>query len=379
MTHPLGLDPSQFPISENQIYLNHAGTSPIPKVAADMLKTFADEVSHYASSVYSTWTKRLEETRGVAARFIGGSPDEIAFIKSTTAGINLVAMGLQWKPGDVIVVEERTFPSNFLPWRAAEAAGASLWFWPERNLEYHLIELEARLSQGGVRLVASTTAQFATGFRQDIRAVGELCRRYGALHSVDAIQTLGVFPLDVEECHIDFLAADSHKWLMGPEGAALFYCRREHLDLFPLHMIGWLGRANPGDYDSLDKPAAPGARRFEEGSPNVAGWMAMGESLRLLHSTGLPRIASHNRSLCRELESGLTEAGWSVRSPRDEQKASSIVSATREGEDYNALTARLWKDHRIFAAVRRNALRLSPHLYQTAEEMQRVVAAIRGN
>lgn len=375
--HPLQIDPAEFPIRSNQIYLNHAGTSPIPRAAAEMLKTFADEVSGYASSIYGTWTKRLEQTRDVCAGFLGAHRDEIGFVKSTTAGLNLVGMGIEWKPGDVIVVEERTFPSNFLAWKAAEHYGATLWYWPERNLRYELEDLEARLREGGVRLVASTSAQFATGFRQDINAVGKLCRQYGAMHCVDAIQTLGVFPLDVEADNIDFLAADSHKWLMGPEGAALFYCRKDKLDLIQHHLIGWLGRENIADYDTLNKPPAASARRFEEGSPNVAGWMSMGESIRFLASLTPARTSAHNRSLCRVLEAGLDEAGWNVRSPRDEKWASSIVSATREGLDYGALTAWLWKEHRIFAAVRRNALRLSPHVYQTADEMERVVDAIR--
>jgi selenocysteine lyase/cysteine desulfurase len=376
MSHPLGIDRAEFPITQNQIYLNHAGTSPIPKRAADMLKLFADEVSTYASSIYSTWTKRLEQTRDQAAHLIGAHRDEIGFVKSTTAGLNLVGMGIDWKPGDVVVVEERTFPSNYLAWKAAEHYGATLWHWPERALRYELEDLEARLREGNVRLVASTSAQFATGFRQDIEAVGRLCRQYGALHCVDAIQTLGVFPLDVERCGIDFLAADSHKWLMGPEGAALFYVRKSCLELIQPHLIGWLGRENPADYDSLNKPPASTARRFEEGSPNVAGWMSMGESLRLLNELGQDRISAHNRSLCRVLEVGLSEAGWDVRSPREERWASSIVSATHPTVDYGALTAYLWKEHRIFAAVRRNALRLSPHLYQQADEMQRVVDAV---
>ncbi|MBI1291522.1 aminotransferase class V-fold PLP-dependent enzyme [bacterium] len=374
--HPLSVDPSEFPIRSNQIYLNHAGTSPIPRRSAEMLKTFADEVSGYASSIYGTWTKRLEQTRDAAAHFIGAHRDEIGFVKSTTAGLNLVGMGIAWKPSDVIIVEERTFPSNYLAWKAAEHYGAKLWYWPERNLRYELEDLEARLKQGGVRLVASTSAQFATGFRQDIRAVGQLCRQYGALHCVDAIQTLGVFPLDVTECAIDFLAADSHKWLMGPEGAALFYCAKDKLNLIQDHLIGWLGRENIADYDTLNKPPAASARRFEEGSPNVAGWMAMGESIKFLAELTPARVSEHNRSLCRALESGLEAAGWNVRSPRDEKWASSIVSATHDRVDYGALTAWLWNEHRIFAAVRRNALRLSPHVYQTEDEMARVVAAV---
>jgi cysteine desulfurase/selenocysteine lyase len=374
--NPLSLDLSQFPIRDNLIYCNHAGTAPMTRVAGDMMKTFADEACGHSSSVYARWTQRCEETRAVAAAFLGADKAEIAFTKSTTQGLNLVGGGLTWKPGDVVVVEEKTFPANWLAWKLAEQQGATLWVWPERNHRYELADLEARLKQGGVRLVAATSANFATGFRADMESIGRLCHQHGALLCVDAIQTLGVFPLDVKKCHIDFLSADSHKWLMGPEGAALFYCAKDKLGLINERLIGWMGREGFWNYDQLDLPPDPTARRFEEGAPNVAGTMAMGESLKLISAIGTDRIAARNRTLCRILEAGFAEMGWRVVSPRDEAHASSIVSVVKDGVDPMKVAAELWKQAKVWVVSRRGLLRISPHFYQGEADMEFILKSV---
>lgn len=378
MTHPLGVDAAEFPIQENLLYLNHAGTSPLPRRAAEMFRTFADEVSGFASAKYGVWDTRIKETRRRAAALIGADTEEIAFKTSTTAGINLVALGIEWKPGDVVIAEERTFPANWIAWRdIAQQRGAVLWAWPERDYRYHLEDLEARLKQGGVRLVAATSANFSTGFRQDMNEVGRLCREYGALFCIDAIQTLGVFPLDVKECHADFISADSHKWLLGPEGASIFYCARERLDMIDPALVGWMGRENFTQFDRLDLPPDPTARRFEEGAPNVSGIMAMGESMGLLQEIGIDRIQKYNLEMTRLLMDGLEELGFTIVTPRADGARSSIVASYRQDFDSADIQARLWREHKIWGAARRGFLRLSPHFYQTREDIERTLAALK--
>jgi selenocysteine lyase/cysteine desulfurase len=374
--HPLGIDLSLFPVRDRLIYLNHAGTSPMPRTAAEAMKQYADEDTALGSAEYGRWEARLATTRAHAARLINAEVDEIAFAKSTTLGLHNVAYGIDWKPGDVIIVEENTFPGNWLPWIIAERFGATRWIWPERQFRYDLGELEARLRRGGVRMVAIASANFSTGYRQDLAAIGALCRQYGALFCVDAIQTLGAFPIDVKALGIDFLSADSHKWMMGPEGAGIFYVRRDRLPLFREDVVGWLGRANFTEFHRLDLPPDPTARRFEEGAPNMGGFIAMGASIDLLVRTGPDRIAAHNRALCRVLEEGFTRLGWQVISPRDEAHASAIVCAHREGTDVARVAATLRRDHAIFGVVRRGFLRLSPHFYETTDDMRRVVEAL---
>ncbi len=378
MTHPLNIDLKNFPIRENLVYINHAGTSPITKPAADMFKLFADEVSGYASAIYDNWTERTNAARTNVGRLLNCKESEVAFLKSTTQGLNLVAAGLDWKPGDVVVAEERTFPANWLAWNnVARKYGAEVKIWPERdNLRYEPEDLEAILREGNVKLVASTSANFSTGFRQDLKAVGALCRQYGALHCTDAIQTLGAFPLDVDECNIDFLAADSHKWLLGPEGAAIFYCREEHINKIDEDLIGWLGRCDFINFDDLEAKPDVTARRFEEGAPNIAGTLAMGESLKLLLDIGIDRIMEHNLSLCDQLIAGMSELGWDVVAQKDKASRASIVASRKEGVDAKEIVPQLWKEGKVWAAARRGFLRLSPHLYQTEKEMQQILETV---
>ncbi len=376
--HPLGLDPADFPARDHLIYLNHAGTSPISGPAASAMKQFAEECANHGAAAYAGWTAGARATRSSAARLLGAAPEEVAFTKSTTQGLNLVALGLDWNPGDVIVAEELTFPANWHPWKMAENRGATLAVWPERNFRYELEDLEALLKKGNVRMVAATSANFATGFRQDMEAVGKLCREYGALHCVDGIQTLGVHPIDVKRCNIDFLSADSHKWLLGPEGSAIFYVARDRVPLFREDLIGWMGRQRYWEFEKLDLPPDPTARRFEEGSPNIAGILSMGASLDLIQNTGVESIFPHNRTLCRRLEGHLERNGWEIVTPREDASAASIVSARKEGADPAAVAKQLWERCKGWCVARRGFLRLSPHFYQTVEDMDRVGEALEG-
>ncbi|MEO8377904.1 MAG: aminotransferase class V-fold PLP-dependent enzyme, partial [Candidatus Sumerlaeota bacterium] len=227
------------------------------------------------------------------------------------------------------------------------------------------------------RLVAATSANFATGYRADLEAIGGLCAKHGALHCVDAIQTLGVFPIDVKKCKIDFLSADSHKWLMGPEGAAIFYCAKDKLDLIDDTLIGWYGRDAFWNYDQLGAPPDRTARRFEEGAPNVAGVMAMGESLKIIAAIGIEKIALRNRTLCRILEAGFAAQGWTIISSREEKSASSIVSVSKAGVDPVKLVPELWKQSKVWVVSRRGYLRVSPHFYQSEEEMEYILESAK--
>ena len=375
MTPPLNVDRELFPITREQIYLNHAGVSPLPAPTAALVRAYADEAEKSGAGGFAAWAPRLKSSREEAARLLNADTSEIAFVKSTTQGLNNIAFGLRWNPGDVIVIEDNTFPANWYPWKATELFGAETWLWPERNYRYDLNELEERLKQGNVRLVAATTANFSTGYRHDLAALGGLCREYEALLCVDAIQTLGVFPTDVKELGIDFLSADSHKWLLGPEGAGIMYVAKDRLDLFNEHVVGWLGRKEFANYSYLDQPPDPTARRFEEGAPNIAGFTAMGESFRMINELGPENIARHNRQLCEVLENGLEELGWQIISPRDEH-ASSIVCAANANVDIDALVKKLNIDDHIIATNRRNFLRMAPHFYQTKGDMEKVVEAV---
>ena len=228
-----------FPVTESLIYLNHAGVAPLSRPAAEAMTRLAADALNFGSFHYAEWLEAYEGLRVAAARLIGASPREIAIVKNTSEGIATVAMGIDWKPGDRIVVFREEFPANYLPWKKVEARGVHLeWLSCTASPD----EIDA--ASKGARLLAISFVQYLGGYRADLGAIGEICRRRGCLFLVDAIQGLGAFPVDVERAHIDALAADGHKWLLGPEGCGILYVRQSRQDEIEPAEFGWTNVAN---------------------------------------------------------------------------------------------------------------------------------------
>src|SRR5215471_600435 len=237
----------QFPVRENLIYLNHAAVAPLPRRCADALKHLADDSLHYGSLHYDEWLATYQSLRVAAARLMNAHPSEIALVKNTSEGIATVAMGIDWRPGDRVVGFREEFPANLYPWKRLESKGVEVT-WLSIDDPLDRIDEATR----GARLLAISFVNFLSGYRAPVQAIGEICRRNHCIYLVDAIQGLGVFPLDVEACHIDALAADGHKWLLGPEGCGVLYIRRELQDRVDPVEFGWTNVAKYFDYSSRD-------------------------------------------------------------------------------------------------------------------------------
>jgi cysteine desulfurase / selenocysteine lyase len=208
----------QFPVRENLVYLNHASVAPLPRCCADALKHLADDCLNYGSHHYGEWLAVYDGLRAAAARLVNADPREIALLKNTSEGIATIAFGLDWRPGDRMVGFVEEFPANLYPWKRLAAKGVEVtWLSIYDSLEK--IDAACR----GARLLAISFVQFLGGYRAPIQELGEICRRNDCIYFVDAIQGLGAFPLDVRACHIDALAADGHKWMLGPEGCAILF------------------------------------------------------------------------------------------------------------------------------------------------------------
>lgn len=371
---------ANFPIlSAPIVHLNHCGVAPITGPAADVLRKYAADASTRAGIANREWHAGIQRAREDAAKIVGGGADEIAFVKSTTHGLLIVANSIDWKRGDAIVVDERTFPANWHAWKPLEERfGVRIVAWPERDHRYELADLERIVREHSVRLVSISAADFATGFCHDIAAIGRIAKGAGALYCLDAIQMLGARPVDARACGADFLSADGHKWMLGPEGAGMLYVRRESLGELQPWLCGWLGRANFTRFDDNALPPDPTARRFEEGATNVPGVLAFGASLALLNETGLAEVQRRLRANVGILRDGLRDAGWRLVSP-DDDRWCGISSFSHPTIDPNAIVVHLAK-HDIVATSRRGWLRLAPHFYQSADQMHRVaetVAAFR--
>ena len=383
ITHYVGNE-EEFPILRHLDFYNHAGVSPLPRCGGEALRRFAKQ---YEERAYldSGFYKEIEALRGSAAAMINAGREEIAFVKNTSEGIATVANGIDWRPGDRIVTTDVEYPANMYPWMDVQKRfGAELVTVPEVSAGdgTRRVELDALLKAADdprTRLIALSHVEYASGQRHDIAAVGRFCRERGILFCVDAIQSMGVVPIDVRAMNVDFLSADGHKWLLGPEGAGVFFCRRELLEKVRPLAIGWMNVINDQDYGNYDLTLKLDARRFECGTHNVPGLLALKASLELLLSVGVDKVAQGLRTLGDRLIAGLREKGYAIISPRTGEDWSGIVSFVSSAHDHQAIARTLRRDHRTEIAVRENRLRVSAHWYNTEEQIDRLIRNLPGH
>ncbi len=374
---PAGFDrAAEFPIVRRWTFLNHAAVAPISARAAAAIAQFAREARDDAY-LSGRWYEQLEVVRRRAADFIQATPEEIAFVKNTSEGLAFVANGLSWRRGDQIISTAVEYPSNVYPWMDIAARyGVQHIMLPEENGRIASAAIRAALTDR-TRLVALSHVEYASGFRHNLAELGAVCRQRGVLLCIDAIQSLGAAPVDVQTMFIDFLSADGHKWLLGPEGAGIFYCRRELLTTLRPE-VGWMNVVNATDFDHYDFTLRPDAKRLECGSHNVPGLLALGASLELLGQVGQPVIQQRLRGLTERLGHGLQEKGYRLFSSRAAGEDSGILSFTSPRHDHAKLLAAL-KARKIIIALRAGRLRASPHFYNTSEDIDRLLEALPNN
>jgi len=359
-----------FPVTESLIYLNHAAVAPLVRPAAEAMRRFSDDAMLYGSLHYEQWLDAYEGVRRAAARMVNVTPAEIALMKNTSEGIATVAMGLDWRPGDRIVAFTEEFPANQYPWRRLESKNVKIT-WLSVTDPLDKIEAAAK----GARLLAISFVQYLTGYRADVQAIGEICHRHSVIYFVDAIQGLGVFPLDARACHIDALAADGHKWLLGPEGCAILYISRELQEKVEPVEFGWTNVAGYNDYGSRDMAVRNDAGRYECGTLNTIGCFGLRASMEFLLGVGADRMGPTIQGLGDRIAEGARRKGYEVLGERTPATGAGIVSFRKEGVESAAVVAHL-KERKISAAARAGWVRTSPHFYISEEEIEKVVECL---
>lgn len=360
----------QFPVIKNLIYLNHAAVAPLVRPAAEAMQRFAEDSLQYGSLHYSDWLATYEGLRQSTARLINAAPEEIALMKNTSEGIATVAIGIDWHAGDTIVAFTEEFPANQYPWQRLQSKGVNIrWLSVTDPLEK--IDEATR----GAKLLAISFVQYLTGYRVNLEAIGEMCHRHGAIFLVDAIQGLGVFPLDVRACHIDALASDGHKWLLGPEGCAIFYISRELQDRVEPIEFGWTNAASYSDYGARDMALRPDAGRYECGTLNTIGCCGLRASMDFLLEIGTDKLAPAIQSLGDRIACGATRKRYEVLGTRTPETGAGIVSIRKPGTHSDVVVAQL-RERGITAASRAGWVRTSPHFYITPEEIECAIEAL---
>jgi len=324
----------------------------------------------YGSCQYEEWLKTYAGLRAAAARLINASAAEIAIVKNTSEGISTVALGVDWRPGDRIVAFQEEFPANYFPWKRLESRGVRIE-WLSVFAPLDEIDRAAR----GARLLAVSFVQYLSGFRVNLDAIGEICQRRGCLFFVDAIQGLGAFPVDVRKAHIHALAADGHKWLLGPEGCGVLYVQQEIQDWIQPVEFGWTNVAGYNDYASRDMTLRSDAGRYECGTLNTLGCYGLRAAIEFLLEVGIERIAASVQRLGDQIAEGVLAKGYEVLGERTPSTGAGIVSFRKEGLDTRLIVHRL-KERNIIAAPRQGWVRASPHFYISPDDIARLTDAL---
>jgi selenocysteine lyase/cysteine desulfurase len=366
---PLDLEQcrAEFPVTQSCIYMNHAAVAPVSRRVRKAMVGLLEDVHHFGSAHWDRWVDAYAATRRAVAQLLGAEPAEIAFVKNTSEGISLFTNGLDWQRGDEVVSLEGEFPANYYPWQLLETKGVALRL--VKN-EYGRFSLDAIAQALGprTRVVAVSFVQYLSGFRLDLNALGGLCAAHNALLFVDAIQGLGVFPLDVRRAHIAGLAADGHKWLTGPEGAGLLFIRKDLIDSIQPTTIGWMNFRRWMDFTSRDLTWRDDARRYEPGSLNTVGIYGLGAALNLLLEIGVENIAERVLDLTDRLRAGLKRQGHRVFGPDLRAECSGIVSFVPRSQTAEQV-ANLLRDEGIIVSARCGMVRVSPHFYNSEAEI----------
>ncbi|MEP0845946.1 MAG: aminotransferase class V-fold PLP-dependent enzyme [Phycisphaerae bacterium] len=368
---------AKFPITHNYNFQNHAAVAPISGPAAEAMIGYATEVSRSAY-LEGTYYRAVDRVRQAAARLLNADPAEITFTKNTCEGINYIANGVQWVTGDNVVSTTMEFPANVYPWMVLQGRGVHLKRVPDEDGRVPFDRLASAIDNR-TRVVAISAVQWSNGFRVDLTRLGELCKSKGVLLFVDAIQALGVHPIDVRAMNIDFLSAGGHKWLVSPEGIGLFYCKRELIGHIKPTELGYMCMKRGFESEVVDyrpEHLFDDARRFDSGVHNLAGVCALGASLDLLLAVGIDEIQVRIKTLTDILVEGLRSKRWKIHSPRTATEWSAIVAFSSDKHDVDALRKHLRAEFKIVVATRLGRLRASPHFYNTPDEMRQLVEAV---
>lgn len=371
---------SDFILNDSITYMNHAAVSPWPLQTVEAVKAFADENAVYGAANYLRWMQVESELRQRLARLINApTVDDISILKSTSEALSVVAYGLDWQAGDNVVIFRQEFPSNRLVWESLKGRGVEtrlVDLWSGENPEQRLLDA----CDERTRVVSVSSVQYATGFKTDLVTLGRFCRRERILFCVDAIQSLGAIPFDVQQVQADFVMADGHKWMLGPEGTALFYSRSEIRDRLNLNQFGWHMVQHRGDFERESWQPSDTGTRFECGSPNMLGVHALNASLALIEQMGIHQIHKGIIENTTYLMKLVEQHGNSLSliSARESERQSGIVTFKVNGADQQDVYHRLIGKG-VICAVRGGGIRYSPHFYTSREMIEKAIESVMMN
>ena len=369
-----------FPITRQSVYLNHAANGPLPRPVARTLHTYIDDTSEFGSINFPRWSEYVRGAHRRLAALMHFRPDQVALTASTSDGLMHIAGGLRWLPGDTIISAECEFPSNIYPWLNLREQGVQVHLVAMRDNRIAVEDVLASITEH-TRLVSLSLVEFSTGFRNDIAAIARYCHERGIVCGVDAIQALGALDIDAQALGIDFLAAASHKWLLAPQKTGILYVSDELLAQLQVPRRGWFSVESPFDFFNYEQPLKAGAARFEHSSSNCLPIIGLDATLGVFESLdgGMPAVEQRILGLTGYAIAGLERLGYLVTSPQGEGERSGIVCFKVHPDRQHISPQQLADElasRNIYVAARGDVVRISPHFYNTVEEIDTLLNAL---
>lgn len=367
---------SLFPITGRSIYLNHAAVSPLPTPTFEAIEGQLKDVRDNGSAHYQSWLAVKNSARTLLANFLGARPEQIAFMRNTSDSLSTVANGLKWKRGDNIVTFEHEFPANIYPWlRLRDAFGVEVRLCREQEGRVDTDELESLVDEH-TKLISISQVQYASGFRSNLERLATVARKHDALFVVDAIQSLGVLPIDVEGEMVDVAAGASHKWLLGPEGVGYLYLSDRARERIEPTLVGWVSVGEPEDYYNFNQEWNSGTLAWETGTGAASLIHGLEASLKLLHQVGVAEIATYLEELTDYLCERVEQKGYLLVSSRTPSEKSQIVCIQHSADISAMKLYGILRSKNIITAPRGDRLRIAPHMYNSFEEIDCLIESL---
>jgi len=352
--------------------MNHAALGPVSLPVKEAITNYLENCAYHGSQDFLKWMDRLEAIRASLARLIGAGSQEMAFVENTSQGLNAIANSLQWEPGDVVLISYPEFPANIYPWLNLQRLGVTI-----RYLERQKGSISINNALNSIcprtRLLVISSVDYATGFAADLEGLGQMCQSKGILFCLDAIQSLGLLPIDVKASHVHFMSSGGYKWLLGPMGTGCLFIDDSVRHFLQSSHVGWKSVINPEDFD-IDFTLKKEAARFEPGNLNLAGIFGLGASVELLLEIGIPTIWQRVKRLIQKLQEGIEQRGLSVYPGLGASERSGILTfiPPKNPEDL----ARFLEDQGIAVSLRHGRIRLSPHFYNNNQDIEYILSVL---
>ncbi len=361
-----------FPITQDSVYVNHAAVSPLSTSVIAAITDLLQHLSIGKIDLFSLFLEQRAKLKSNLAELIHADPDYIAVITNTSEGLNWLAGSLKWQKGDHVLLVQDEFPANIYPFMNLQRLGVVLDFVPVRDGKIYPADIE-RLITPRTKLLSISFVEFLTGFRNDLYTIGNICKKHNLVFSVDGIQGIGAVPLDVQQARIDFVCAGGHKWLMSPQGCGFMYIAPAlHARLQPV-FAGWLSVKNSWDFLNYKLDFLDDAQRYEIGTPNFIGIVGAVIATGILVETDPHRIQSHLLRLGDKLIGSLNELGLIYIGSSIPAERSGIYSFRSAGAVNTEGLFKFLTSQQVHLSLRNQALRFSPHFYNTENEMEHIV------